>query len=102
MQEFRKILKIFGSIERTLRPLMSIVNRFKSVRLRELLCNDSTLIGITDNEGNQAKGMFPSNLLNEVRRFDSLILWKKVAGTADTEIPEPQAGLDVVFDRANN
>lgn len=40
-------------------------------------------------------------MAREIARFDSLILWKRVAGPQDAEIPEPQAGLDEVFDKAN-
>ena len=44
--------------------------------------------------------MFPHTLVQEVKQFNKLIKWKKVAGT-DTDIPEPQPGLDPNFDDAN-
>ena len=44
--------------------------------------------------------MFPANLVQEIQQFEKLIKWKKVAGL-DTEIPEPQMGLDDNFDEAN-
>jgi len=44
--------------------------------------------------------MFPNDLEEEINQFDKLIIWKKVEGT-DTEIPEPQKGIDKNFDSAN-
>lgn len=40
-----------------------------------------------DSEGKN--GMFPENLIQEIRQFDKLIIWRKVPGTIDTELPEP-------------
>ena len=45
-------------------------------------------------------GMFPANMDSEIKQFEKLIKWKKVDGT-DTELPEPQQGLDENFDKAN-
>ena len=82
-------------MEKILRPLAVIMGRFKSTRLKELLSYDIARPGFL-------AGMFPARLMQEVARFDSLILWKRVAGPSDQEIPEPQAGLDENFDAANN
>ena len=71
------------------------MGRFKSTRLKELLSYDVARPGFLS-------GMFPARLMQEVARFDSLILWKRVAGPSDQEIPEPQRGLDENFDAANN
>jgi hypothetical protein len=69
-------------MEKILRPLAVIMGRFKSTRLKELLSYDVARPGFLS-------GMFPARLMQEVARFDSLILWKRVAGPSDQEIPEP-------------
>ena len=51
----------------------------KSPRLRQLVTLDS--------EG----GMIPSVFAEELKLFDTFIVWKRVAGQND-EIPEPRPG----------
>jgi len=89
LREFRTLLMTLEDLPRLLQPLVSRVDEFKSLRLRSLLLTDK-----------EQDGMFPHNLVHEVKQFNKLIKWKKVAGT-DTDIPEPQPGLDPNFDDAN-
>lgn len=41
------------------------------------------------------------NLKKHVNEFEKLIVWKLVAGPGKVEIPEPQSGIDEIFDEAN-
>lgn len=46
-------------------------------------------------------GLLPDNIEEELQEFEKLIKWKRVAGMSNAEIPEPQPGIDEVFDSAN-
>lgn len=47
--------------------------------------------------------MVPDDIKKSVEEFDSLIVWKTVAGPTSTrvEVPEPRTGVDPEFDAAN-
>ena len=94
MKEFRQLLNTMSQLPTILTPLMNRVNDFKSSRLKHLLTSNK------QGEEDENVGLFPHNLQWEISQFDKLIKWKKVAGT-ETEIPEPQEGLDDNFDEAN-
>ena len=61
----------------TLESLMSKKNEFKSDRLRQLLTPDID------------EGLYPSELLNALKEFEKMIIWKKSGSGAGDEIPEP-------------
>lgn len=48
-------------------------------------------------------GLLPTKINSIIKEFDSLIIWKVVSGgSGKIEIPEPQRGIDDVFDRSND
>ena len=55
---------------------MNKVELFKSERLRKLLTLD-----------NEEGGMFPSDIKEAIKQFETMIVWKKAG--AEDEIPEP-------------
>lgn len=93
--------------------LVARIPNFKSVRLRQLLSFDDQIFRIdgsqkeftdeeiTENPHHFAPGLFPRDHRQELKKFETLIVWKKMPGT-NAEIPEPQPGFDDKFDLANS
>jgi len=68
-------------------PLRQASEDFKSNRLRALV------------RYIEEDGLMPF-LEDAINQFESLVVWKKAAGS-DDDIPEPKMGLDENFDDAN-
>ena len=81
MKEFRTLLNCFKQIESTIESIRSLARKgdLKSERLVALVTKKS------ENE----VGLLPDDTDLIIREFDQLIKWKRVAGTANSEIPEP-------------
>lgn len=91
MKEFRSLLTVFGEMNNTLEIFSKLGEDLTSKRLISLVT--------VQEEG----GLVPDNIRESVEEFDSLIVWKSVAGptSARIEVPEPKTGIDPEFDAAN-
>lgn len=93
MKEFRTLLNCFKDIEDTLGSLRGLHRRgeLKSERL----------IALVSTKQESDIGLLPEDIAAAIHEFDQLIRWKRIAGANNAEIPEPQPGIDEVFDNAN-
>ena len=88
LKEFRQVTKTLKGLSELISSLQNKKENFKSTRLQLLLTDDS--------DG----GLYPSDIVQVIKDFEKMIVWKKTQG-GDEEIPEPQPGLDEVFDKCN-
>ena len=93
MREFRTLLVCFKNMTQTIDSLRTVWQR------NEL--NSQRLIALVTTGSETENGLLPDNIEEELQEFDKLIKWKRVAGMSNAEIPEPQPGIDEVFDSAN-
>ena len=91
MKEFRSLLTVFSEMNNTLEIFSKLGEDLTSKRLISLVT--------VQEEG----GLVPDNIREAVEEFDSLIVWKSVAGptSAMIQVPEPKTGIDPEFDAAN-
>ena len=94
MKEFKELLNSFEKVESLLEGLRSLHRRSEltSERLTALVSKPSE----TEN------GLLPDGIDEVIHEFKRLIVWKRVSGSSNSEIPEPQTGIDEEFDRAND
>ena len=76
LKEFRLVLRQMKSLADVVSNLTDKSRQFKSKRLVSLLTPNS--------QG----GLFPSQIVDIVKEFEGMIIWKKTAN-GDEEIPEP-------------
>ena len=59
------------------------------------------LIALVSKPSETEIGLLPDDTHVVIHEFEQLIKWKRVAGSNNAEVPEPQSGIDEEFDGAN-